>query len=475
MTETAIPVFCADCGATGAVGQVTASLVCRSCGSGNLGLVGVDPRPSQVLAQRKQAFTDDHVENYRRWAQQEGREPEHVNTLKAYEKTPGVGRAHADFLADQLYVGGGESNWRQEGHRDASVHIAVDHTSDPDFQRAVEVARGHATHEEMAIHHVPEWGENGGHYTPGYRVYKSAPQAPGGLLPPSTPPGTPVAYVGTDGQVRMASQHVAYPKGPGTGWTGPDPRRFDGLNEYVGPTPQVVPRAAPVSDTIVCPVCHGSKYDLIDKGPCRECGGSGVITHPTQRGPAQNYDPGRPTPAGSASLAATGGLTAEAMAKMAGRTSTDPHGSVEQHIRSTTPHYPGNDPERFTEQSPHVRNWSPASAPEGPYQMDQANCPNCGHAPTELRKDKNEDAWWHCPNCGPLANVDKHPEINPYSPPEQFQPDRTMKTGGFLSRNRKTGRLMRILAGIVEHNEALTASEALDIARTTVRLYPEGR
>lgn len=40
-----VEVFCARCGATGSVGKVSASLICR-CGSAELGLLGVDPRPS---------------------------------------------------------------------------------------------------------------------------------------------------------------------------------------------------------------------------------------------------------------------------------------------------------------------------------------------------------------------------------------------------------------------------------------------
>lgn len=321
-TEVQIPVFCGDCNVTGSVGRVTASMTCHSCGSTNLGLLGVDPRPSVVVAQRRQAA----------------------------------------------------------------------------------------------------------------------------------------------------------PHGPGTGWTGPDQRRYDGLNEYAGPTPQVTPRSAPVADTTVCPVCHGSKYDLIDKGPCRECGGTGYITHPTQRGPAQNYDPGRVAPPGSAQLAATGGLTREAHARIAGRPSTDPFGSPEEHVRHSTPNYPGNDPSTFTERSPNLKTREDRNydAPTGPYQMDQANCPNCGHSPTQLVKDKDEDAWWHCPNCGPLANIDANPEINPYGPPQGFSPDRNMRTGGFLRRNRKTGRMLSMLAMIHERNE-LDCQEAVELARKTMIAYREGR
>lgn len=271
-------------------------------------------------------------------------------------------------------------------------------------------------------------------------------------------------------------QMTAHSHGPGTGWGQPHPDPLNGWNEYAGPTPQTVPRSAPVADTTVCPVCKGSKYDLIDKGPCRECGGTGYITHPTGQGPVQNYDPGRPSPAGGAGwVGVTGGLTAEAQARLGGRTSTDLYGSNEQHILTSTPGYKHN-PGSFPERSPmtHVRQDKDYDAPAGPYQMDQAPCPNCQHTPTQLVKDKNEDAWWHCPNCGPLANIDARPNINPYSPPSNFEPDRDMKRGGFLSRNKKTGRLLIVLAKIHEANE-LDAAEAVEIARKTLIKYPEGR
>jgi hypothetical protein len=49
-----VEVFCARCGATGSVGKVSASLICR-CGSAELGLLGVDPRPSIHTATTHQA------------------------------------------------------------------------------------------------------------------------------------------------------------------------------------------------------------------------------------------------------------------------------------------------------------------------------------------------------------------------------------------------------------------------------------
>lgn len=350
---TGIPIFCGDCGRDDVVvGKLATSLRCQGCGSGNLGLTGVDPRPNQV-----------------------------------------------------------------------SHHAAV--------------------------------------------------MDPGMMIP-------------------AAIRHTAAPKGPGTGWGQPHPDPLNGWNMYVGPTPQTMPRTAPVADTDVCPVCHGSGYDLIDKVKCRECGGLGRVTYPTQSSGTHDYDATTHTsPAGGSALASLG-LTAEASQALhtAGRPNTkDPYGPEYQNMHGD-PNYrsrvspsiefdPGNK-ESFYPSSPNVsphvktREDRDYNAPSGPYQMDQAACPNCGHAPTQLVKDKNQDAWWHCPSCGPLANIDRNPEVNPYSPPRDFTPDRGMKTGGFLSRNHRTGRLLAILAKIHEANE-LTEREAVGLARRTVSQYRDGR
>lgn len=419
-----VRVFCANCNATGDVDvlQVTASLRCRACGSGDLGLVGVDPRPSHVLAQRGGAVACPEC--------------------------------------------GERFSYDQRGGQDAAYAQREDHI--------------------MQKH--PNDGADGQY---GYLYGHERTAAQGGLS-------------------IEAQQRLAAPHGPGTGWGQPHPDPLQGWSEYAGPTPQTFPRSAPVADSRVCPVCHGSKYDLIDKGPCRECGGTGYITHPTDAPVVQNNDPGRRTPPGGAGWRGAsisgdsndrltqgfvdgyrqsrGGLTTEAQAKVGGRISTSPYGSPESHIRATSPDYrsPGArtmpfDPDeqktyypKADERSPNLRDWTPAQPPTGPYQMDLATCPSCGHAPTVLSKDKNEDAWWACPRCGPLANIDQRPEINPYSPPQGFEPDRSMKTGGFLSRNRKTGRLLNVLAVIHERNE-LDAAEAVDLARKTVLRYGEGR
>lgn len=267
------------------------------------------------------------------------------------------------------------------------------------------------------------------------------------------------------GLTAEALRRLSAPRGYGTGWDKPHPDPLKGWSEYAGPTPQTFPRQAPVADSTVCPVCKGSGYDLNDKARCRECGGTGVITHPTDRPATLDYDATpQAEPAGGAGWrgASFQGLTAEAQQRIAGRPSSDPLGSVEDYVK--------DDPNYRRPDAPPAKAPAP-SDPAGPYVMNEASCPSCGHRPTELRKDKNEDAWWVCPNCGPLANIDRNPGVNPYQPPKGFEPSRKMKTSGFLP-TRKTGRLMSALAKIHEAND-LDEREAVQIARETVGRYRE--
>jgi hypothetical protein len=66
------------------------------------------------VAARKLAFGDEHVTRYVDWAQQRKYDPDEVGTLQRYEREPGVGRAHTDHIADQLYIGGGGQDWRRQ-------------------------------------------------------------------------------------------------------------------------------------------------------------------------------------------------------------------------------------------------------------------------------------------------------------------------------------------------------------------------
>lgn len=295
-------------------------------------------------------------------------------------------------------------------------------------------------------------------------------------------------------------QTVAYPHGPGTGWGQPQDLTR-GWSDYEGPLPSPNPASGtvpPVNDSMRCPSCHGSGYDTQDKTLCRECNGAGVVKRSTGQPDVETNDAtsGGP-PVGGARWQGTaqamvtsgsggtvtvfgggGGAGGWGLStpesRVAARVSlTDPAGSAEYQNRHGAPGYTIPE-EQFTDRSKNVDYREPrdyGKPTDKPYQMHQATCPNCGHAPTELRKDRNEDAWWHCPSCGPLANIDKHPDIDPYSPPKNFQPDRSMKTSK-LRRNHKTGKLISIIATVQDHND-LSIAEALAIARTTLLTYPE--
>jgi hypothetical protein len=301
-----------------------------------------------------------------------------------------------------------------------------------------------------------------------------------------------VSYAHSTGRFRTdhenygkeAAQHVAYPQGPGTGWGKPQDLTR-GWSEYQGPLPGGNPQSsAPVSDNAVCPACHGAGWDPMDSTvTCRECNGTGQVNAPTSKPPVESYDATTSgPPVGGARWAST---------RTAGRTSTDVLGSPEQHIRATTPGYSERggyrpegevDPNNAATFYPKADTYSPLIQSREqpayehgnkPYQMDSSSCPNCDHSPTELRKDKNEDAWAVCPHCGPLANIDKHPEINPYAWPHGFTPDRSMKTSALLGRNKRTGKLLRIVATVASTNPGLHPGEVVRLARMSVASFAE--
>lgn len=360
-----IPIFCGDCGATGAVGRVTAGLQCVTCGSRELGLLGVDPMP-------------------------------------------------AHFTASVT------------GNRNAA--------NDPD-RYARERAEGHGSYDDGgATEDDREDSER------------------------------------QDAERRTGSRRVAYPQGPHTGWGKPMPSPTRGWSDYAGPLPATTPRDAPVADSQVCPACNGSGYDLIDKTTCRECQGTGTIvnSHPTSKGNDYLHPQ---TNDATTSGPPTGG--ARWQGKGAARI-TD--GGPEDIIRSSTPQY-GGVTRQMHNTSPNVykRNDDYEYAHgDQPLSLSDASCPSCGHAPTEVKKDRQDNAWWHCPNCGSLANLDRTPEVNPYEPGQDFTPNRKMKVGVSIigSRNVKTGKLFTIMAKATEHNQ-LTPAEALTLARRTLISFGE--
>jgi hypothetical protein len=180
-----------------------------------------------------------------------------------------------------------------------------------------------------------------------------------------------------------------------------------GWSEYEGPMPGKNPMSNG-EGSITCPVCHGDGFDLQEGNDCRECGGSGKVTPTT---------------------------TARAP-------------EVAKHD------YPNN----------------ATTVPfMGSLDLD-ARCPSCS-TPTSLHaSSKRGQALWRCARCGPLANLDAHPEINPFAPPGRARLARVAKTGSA----RHTARIMPMLASIAEAND-LSPTEALALALATVRRYPEGR
>jgi hypothetical protein len=59
------------------------------------------------------------VDDYVAWCRdRDDANPDTVATLKAYQREEHMSAKHADYIADQLYLGGGESDWRSHSYRD---------------------------------------------------------------------------------------------------------------------------------------------------------------------------------------------------------------------------------------------------------------------------------------------------------------------------------------------------------------------
>lgn len=240
-----------------------------------------------------------------------------------------------------------------------------------------------------------------------------------------------------------------------------------GWDAYTGPKPSAnqMSNGEGTGDRR-CPVCKGGKFDIRDGGPCRECGGDGRMTPTTDHvePPAvarHNYPSTQTT------------VPFMGRKRNAGRKSTDPLGSVDDHIRQTTP---GAD-DRWAA-SPNLKTWEPRPYEHtgAPLPLNGAACPQCGRDHTELMQDKSQEAWWHCPDCGPLSNVDRKPHVDPFNPPEDFAPDgKAFKKATKLWRGKKTGRLMDQIVLIGQTNPGLQPREVLGLARTALSRYPEAR
>lgn len=263
----------------------------------------------------------------------------------------------------------------------------------------------------------------------------------------------------------------------------PDPLK--GWSAYPGPMPGPNQMSHGV-DAVRCPNCNGSKFDIQEGGICRACRGQGFITPTTTvvRPPAvapHNY------PSNQTSIPFMG------RRKQAGRPSKDPLGSPEDHIRSTTPGYTDRgmqqpqEPFSWNDTSTHypkADHRSPAvnvrqpydyeKTPDKPFAMHGTSCPGCGHAPLTLEKDPQENAWATCANCGPLANVDRNPEIDPYDFGEGFTPDFGHRAAS-KAQGAGKGRLLKTISVISKANPGLTDPEVVGLARMSLSKYPEGK
>lgn len=198
-----------------------------------------------------------------------------------------------------------------------------------------------------------------------------------------------------------------------------------GTSEYAGPRPGPNPmQVGRDPGGRPCPVCHGSGYDMQEGGTCRECGGSGKVTS----------------------------------------TSTPEQTAVAPHADMTnTTKVP------FLGQRREAKSESPAP----PLRL-LAECPTC-HAPqTELKADYKGEGWWRCAKCGPLANIDRHPEVNPYAPAQNFAPSpksyresKRLKLG----KVEQTGVLLSMVAAVMENNPGLSERETLSLARRSIQTY----
>jgi ribosomal protein L37AE/L43A len=421
-----IPIVCMSCGATGAVGRVTAGLQCR-CGSTDLDI-------NDNLQSTSAGFFDkDYTQ-------------EALNAQDAAEAEAAIQSKHPDY----------------------------DNETNPyPYHKDVEEGRRQAL--------------------------------PRGLKP-------------------HASLKTAAPKGPGTGWNTTRPDRLQGWDEYQGPAVGHNPLDVSniVADNGICPACGGSGVDTrasgggYDEGNnCRLCNGTGRYNPPTSKPQVEQLDPHSGPASGGARWASvqqpnvtvTGnwfggggggnatfstGATVPVMITYSdgsqwaasgqvtgGRRSTAPLGSPEDYIKGTTPGYGGwaKEPEPG-EDYPKADTMSPATRYRqekdythtgAPLKLDQAPCPNCRHQPTEL----HSNGVWNCPSCGTLANVDDHPEVNPYDPGFAFKPDRSLKVKGSLWRKPKTAKLFKMVASIRETNTGLSVAESLTLARRALIEYPE--
>jgi hypothetical protein len=254
----------------------------------------------------------------------------------------------------------------------------------------------------------------------------------------------------------------------GTGWGQPMPDALQGWNQYAGPMPGPNPNgnARDAGDDL-CPTCHGDGFDMQDGVSCRECGGSGHVT-PTTSVTPKPLTPKRP---GQTSVPFMG------RRKKAGRPTKEQRAagppSAEDVLMKHVPGWnTGGQGKGLTETPGHKPlTGPPAPLPDQKVHLHQAYCPNCESPQgTDLVKDGNGNAWWHCPNCGPLANIDAPPHLNPYDehgdsfqPQQGFQATLKSKIAG-----RGRSRALTMIAMVSQTNPGLSQREVVSLTCRTL-------
>lgn len=107
--------------------------------------------------------------------------------------------------------------------------------------------------------------------------------------------------------------------------------------------------------------------------------------------------------------------------------------------------------------------------------LEGAACPRCGTANTAIVTDDRDHAHWYCGMrlCGSLADLDRHPDVDPYRPDGRSWSQDEFWHGRKVAANAKDGQLMRRIATIGRTNSGLSLSEVVSLARQSVIQYPE--
>jgi hypothetical protein len=272
---------------------------------------------------------------------------------------------------------------------------------------------------------------------------------------------------------------VASPQGHGTGWEETRPNVLADWDEYEGPKPGPNPL---VDQHLVGDPEAYNDGNWSRGNPGYIPGGGYSVGNPgnhvgptTGIPPIEQYDEHQGPETGGARwqgrhasvplhVKLPDGTEWEGVGRVvqAGRPSSNPLGTPEDYLAGSysNPGSPG-----------YTTPKKPAHADNVVLKID-AQCPSCGHNQTALTRDAKDDGWWGCPKCGPLANLDKHPEVNPHSPPFGFTPDRSMKskkkslTSSLnLLPIKSTGQIIKMVDAIREKNSGLTNGEVLTLAR----------